>query len=142
MSPDPDFPVVFQDDASDMRTRLPKTHACARWLPSRIVPPRINTVCVFSPTLYCVYVNLTTGSDWVETRTAKQYMAEHRGKVMVLQKAEGIAPVNTDFCTVESAGTHPTGLIVTAVFEHNRRQHLRTGEIRLATDLEIAAREG
>ena len=68
-------------------------------------------------------------------------MLEHRGKIMVLQKAEGVAPLSTDFFTVESVGTHPTGLIITAVFEHNRRQRLRPAEVRQATEQEIAARQ-
>jgi hypothetical protein len=85
-------------------------------------------------------VNLTPDSERSDTRTAKQYMAEHRDKIMVLQRAEGIAPLDSDFCTVESAGTHPTGLFVTVLFEQHRRQNLRTGAIRRATELEIATR--
>lgn len=68
-------------------------------------------------------------------------MLEHRGKLMVLQKAEGVLPQSSDFFTVESVGTHPSGLIVCAVFEHNRRQRLRPAEIRCATDVEIAAQK-
>ena len=86
-------------------------------------------------------VNPTSASDPSETATAKEYMLEHRGKVMVLQKAEGIVPQSTDFFTVESVGTHPSGLIITAVFEHNRRQRLRPAEVRRATELEIAAQK-
>lgn len=58
---------------------------------------------------------------------------------MVLQRAEGVAPQSTDFFTVESVGTHPSGLIITAIFAHNRRQRLRPAEIRAATESEIAA---
>jgi hypothetical protein len=86
-------------------------------------------------------VNLEPGNETPAIGTAKEYMAEHRGKIMVLQKAEGVAPLSTDFFTVESVGTHPSGLIVTAVFEHHRRQRLRPAEIRVATDLEIAAQK-
>jgi len=68
-------------------------------------------------------------------------MLEHRDKIMVLQKAEGVAPLSTDFFTVESVGTHPTGLIITAIFEHNRRQRLRPAEVRRATEQEIATRQ-
>ena len=84
-------------------------------------------------------MTITTGSDSTGTDTAKQYMAAHRDKIMVLQKAEGVAPQSTDFFKVESVGTHPSGLIITAVFEHNRRQRLRPAEVREATELEIAA---
>ncbi len=86
-------------------------------------------------------MNLTPPIDPPDTATAKQYMTEHRGKIMVLQKAEGVAPLSTDFFTVESVGTHPSGLIVTAVFEHNRRQRLRPAEIRRATESEIASQK-
>lgn len=86
-------------------------------------------------------MNPTPDGELSDTRTAKQYMYEHRDKIMVLQRAEGIAPLSTDFCTVESVGTHPTGLFVTVVFEQRRRQHLRTKELRRATEQEIATRQ-
>ena len=66
-------------------------------------------------------------------------MQEHRGKMMVLQKAEGQVPVSSDFFLVESVGSHPSGLVITGVFEHNRRQRLRTSEMRRATEWEIAS---
>jgi hypothetical protein len=84
-------------------------------------------------------VNPTPPDETPESPTAKGYMLEHRGKVMVLQRAEGVAAQDTDFCTVESVGSHPTGLVITAVFAHSRRQRLRPAEIRRATDLEIAS---
>jgi hypothetical protein len=86
-------------------------------------------------------VNTTPGRETSETATAKEYMTEHRGKIMVLQRAEGMVPQSTDFFTVESVGTHPSGLIITAVFEHNRRQRLRPAEVREATESEIAAQK-
>jgi len=59
---------------------------------------------------------------------------------MVLQRAEGQPPRSEDFFQVESVGSHPSGLIVTGVFEHNRRQNLRPMDIRRATEVEIASR--
>jgi hypothetical protein len=86
-------------------------------------------------------VDLLPGSTSIETTTAREYLSEHRGKVMVLQKAEGQAPPREDFFLVESVGTHPSGLIITGVFEHNRRQRLRPVEMRRATELEIAGQK-
>ena len=86
-------------------------------------------------------MNLPTDSDTLDTRTAKEYMLEHRDKIMVLKRADGVAPLGTDFFTVQSVGTHPSGLVVTAIFEHNRRQHLRPADIRRATDSEIAGQK-
>jgi hypothetical protein len=60
---------------------------------------------------------------------------------MVVQRAEGQSPRSEDFFQVESVGSHPSGLIITGVFEHNRRQNLRPTDIRRATDLEIASQK-
>jgi hypothetical protein len=84
-------------------------------------------------------VNPTPPDEVPEPPNAKGYMLEHRGKVMVLQRAEGVAPQSTDFCTVESVGSHPSGLVITALFAHSRRQRLRPAEIRRATESEIAS---
>ena len=69
-------------------------------------------------------------------------MMEHRGKIMVLHKPEGQIPGAGDFFLVESVGSHPSGLVVTGVFEHKRRQHMRPSEMRRATEWEIASRKG
>lgn len=62
---------------------------------------------------------------------------------MVLQKADAqAAPRNEDFFLVESVGSHPTGLVITGVFEHNRRQCLRLADMRRATESEIASHKG
>jgi hypothetical protein len=58
---------------------------------------------------------------------------------MVVQRAEGQPPRSEDFFQVESVGSHPSGLIITGVFERNRRQNLRPMDIRRATESEIAA---
>jgi hypothetical protein len=41
---------------------------------------------------------------------------------------------------VESVGTLEDGLLVSGLFEHNRRERLRSQNVRLATEQEIAAR--
>ena len=60
---------------------------------------------------------------------------------MVVQRAEGQSPRSEDFFQVESVGSHPSGLIITGVFEHNRRQNLRPMDIRRATESEIASQK-
>jgi hypothetical protein len=71
--------------------------------------------------------------------TAREYLAEHRGKVMVLNKTEGQPLRSEDFFLVESVGSHPTGLVITGIFKHSRRQRLRVKQFRLATELEVAS---
>ena len=77
-----------------------------------------------------------------ETRTAQDYYRDHRGKVMVVRGKEGQGLEDRDFFLVESVGTLPTGLLVTGLFDHNRRERLRSHSVRLATQGEIAARHG
>ena len=84
--------------------------------------------------------NLETAS--AETRTAKDYYKDHRDRVMVVCAKEGQALESRHFFTVESVGTLPNGLLITGLFEHNRRERLRSETIRLATDGEIASRNG
>jgi hypothetical protein len=57
---------------------------------------------------------------------------------MVVQRAER-QPLSEDFFQVESVGSHPSGLVITGVFENNRRQRLRPEDIRRATESEIAS---
>ncbi len=77
-----------------------------------------------------------------ETRTAKDYYQDHRGRVMVVCAKEGQALESRHFFVVESVGTLPNGLLVTGLFEHNRRDRFRSHEVRLATESEIASRNG
>ena len=81
-------------------------------------------------------------SESAETRTAQDYYQAHRDKVMVVCGKEGQAPQGRDFFLVESVGTLPTGLLVTGLFDHNRRERLRSQSVRLATEWEIASRNG
>lgn len=75
-----------------------------------------------------------------ETRTAKDYYKDHRDRVMVICAKEGQALESRHFFTVESVGTLPNGLLITGLFEHNRRERIRSEGVRLATDGEIASR--
>lgn len=81
-------------------------------------------------------------SDLAETRTAKDYYREHRDRVMVVCRKEGQAPESRHFFLMESVGTLPNGLLVSGVFENNRRERLRSHDVRLATEWEIASRNG
>jgi hypothetical protein len=77
-----------------------------------------------------------------ETRTAREYYQDHRDRVMVVCGKEGQPLESRHFFTVESVGTLPNGLLITGVFENNRRERLRSHEVRLATEGEIATRHG
>jgi hypothetical protein len=80
--------------------------------------------------------------ELAETRTAKDYYREHRGKVMVVCGKEGHSLENRDFFVVESVGTLANGLLITGLFDHDRRERLRSHAVRTATETEIAARNG
>jgi hypothetical protein len=77
-----------------------------------------------------------------ETRTAKDYYRDHRDRVMVICPKEGVTLESRHFFVVESVGTLSDGLLVTGLFEHNRRDRLRSQNVRLATESEIALRNG
>lgn len=79
-------------------------------------------------------------SESSETRTAKDYYRDHRDKVMVVCGKEGQAVEGRDFFVVESVGTIAGGLLITGVFDGNRRERLRSHLARLATEQELAAR--
>jgi len=87
-------------------------------------------------------VETTPASEPSETRTAKDYYRDHRDKVMVICGKEGQAPASRDFFLVESVGTLAGGLLITGLFDHARRERLRSHSVRLATEGEIASRNG
>lgn len=69
---------------------------------------------------------------------ARGYRREHTGKLMVIDRHDGRALVTTDFFEFHSVGTHPTGLIVTGVFENTRRSHMMASAVRPADAAETA----
>ena len=83
-------------------------------------------------------INTETPSS--ETRTAKDYYRDHRDRIMVVCGKEGQSLESRHFFVVESVGTLPNGLLITGLFEQNRRERLRSEAVRLATEGEIAAR--
>ncbi len=68
---------------------------------------------------------------------AAAYRRAHVGKLMVIQRGEGRPPAAGDFFQLESVGTHPTGLIVTGIFEDERRAHMMASAVREANHSEI-----
>lgn len=75
----------------------------------------------------------------VETN-AVSYRRAHVGKLMIVQRQEGKELVASDFFEFEGVGTHPTGLIVTGLFENARRSHMMASSVRAANEAEIAWR--
>ncbi|MDQ6765300.1 MAG: hypothetical protein M3Z22_04255 [Verrucomicrobiota bacterium] len=76
-----------------------------------------------------------------EPMNAVAYRKAHHGKLMVFQRKAGGEPNAADFFLFDSVGTHPTGLLVTGIFEQDRRSHMLSAAVRDATPAEIAARE-
>ena len=69
---------------------------------------------------------------------AVAYRRAHTGKLMIIRREEGRGPAAADFFHLDSVGTHPTGLLVTGIFENDRRSHMRASSVRDATEEEIA----
>jgi hypothetical protein len=69
--------------------------------------------------------------------TARDYGHAFSGKVMVIDRKKGTPLVTSDFFELDGVGTHPTGLIVTGLFENGRRSHMMASAVRLATRDEI-----
>jgi hypothetical protein len=73
----------------------------------------------------------------VETLDARAYRHRHAGKLMVVHH-NGKQPCDAlDFFLFESAGTHPSGVFVTGIFDHSQRQHMLATGVREATAAEI-----
>jgi len=72
-----------------------------------------------------------------EQITAVAYRRAHAGKLMVIQRAEGRGLAASDFFHLDSVGTHPTGLIVTGIFDNERRDHIMAAAVRDANCSEI-----
>ena len=57
---------------------------------------------------------------------------------MVFERSGAQEPSTRDFFHLEDVGTHPTGLLVTGIFENNHRAHMMATAVRDASDAEIA----
>jgi hypothetical protein len=69
--------------------------------------------------------------------TARDYERAYLGKVMIIQRNDVTPLATSDFFELEAVGTHPTGLIVTGLFENGRRSHLMATAVRVANKKEI-----
>jgi hypothetical protein len=69
--------------------------------------------------------------------TARDYERAYAGKVMIIQRNDGAPLVTSDFFELDGVGTHPTGLIVTGLFENGRRSHMMATAVRVANRAEI-----
>jgi hypothetical protein len=72
---------------------------------------------------------------------AVAYRRGHAGKLMIICRAEGEPMVTSDFFQFDSVGTHPTGLMVTGLFQDDRRSHMMASRVRTANKAEIAWRD-
>lgn len=72
-----------------------------------------------------------------EKITARDYERAYAGKVMIIQRNDGAPLVTSDFFELDGVGTHPTGLIVTGLFENGRRSHMMATSVRVANGAEI-----
>jgi hypothetical protein len=72
-----------------------------------------------------------------EKITARDYERAYSGKTMIIQRNDGAPLVTSDFFELDGVGTHPTGLIVTGLFEGGRRSHMMATAVRVANPAEI-----
>ena len=85
-------------------------------------------------------MNTTLPAVATEQLDARGYRRAHAGKLMIIDRDEGTGRSARDFFHIEDVGTHPTGLLVTGIFENNRRAHMLATSVREANEAEIAWR--
>ena len=61
---------------------------------------------------------------------------------MIIERSGERQRSMADFFRIEDVGTHPTGLLVTGLFENERRSHMMASSVREATAAEIAWQVG
>ena len=86
---------------------------------------------------------MTTTSPAVSTAPeldARGYRRAHAGKLMIIARSDDHERSARDFFHIEDVGTHPTGLLVTGIFDNNRRGHMLASSVREADAEEIAWR--
>jgi hypothetical protein len=69
---------------------------------------------------------------------ARAYYRAHVGKLMIIEPKAGRERSSGDFFHLDDVGTHPTGLLVTGVFENDRRSHMMASVVRDANEEETA----
>jgi hypothetical protein len=73
-----------------------------------------------------------------EITPARAYERAHAGHLMVIHREEGREPAVADFFRFDGVGTHPTGLIVTGIFQDSHRAHMMATGVREANAAEAA----
>ena len=76
-----------------------------------------------------------------EQLDARSYRRAHAGKLMIIERSEGKERSARDFFHIADVATHPTGLLVTGIFENDRRSHMMAASVREANEAEIAWRD-
>jgi len=69
---------------------------------------------------------------------ARAYLRLHTGKLMIVEPKAGRELSARDFFHLDEVGTHPTGLLVTGIFQDARRHHMMATAVRDASPEEIA----
>lgn len=69
---------------------------------------------------------------------ARSYRRAYAGKLMIIDRSDEKERSARDFFHIEDVGTHPTGLLVTGIFDNNRRGHMLASSVREANADEIA----
>lgn len=80
----------------------------------------------------------TTGTVQLQETPARAYRRAHEGKLMIVEPNSGRELSAGDFFHLEDVGTHPTGLVVTGIFEDARRHHMMASVVRDASPDEVA----
>ena len=75
-----------------------------------------------------------------EALNAVAYRRAHVGKLMVVERKKGQEPLTARLFRVDAVETHPTGLVVTGIFNDARRGHMMASAVREASEAEIAWR--
>jgi hypothetical protein len=69
---------------------------------------------------------------------ARAYYRAHAGRLMIIEPKPGRELSVADFFHLEDVGTHPTGLLVTGIFQNDRRSHMMASIVRDANEEETA----
>ena len=69
---------------------------------------------------------------------ARVYRRAHAGQLMIVEPKQGKELTVSDFFRFDDVGTHPTGLIVTGIFQDMRRAHMMATGVRTANAAEVA----
>jgi hypothetical protein len=73
-----------------------------------------------------------------EVSPARAYRLAHEGRLMIIQREDGRELAIADFFRFDGVGTHPTGLIVTGIFQDRHRAHMMATGVREANAAEVA----